>query len=309
LYERAIHIRQTYKWVRIWFSGGSDSHLIIETFRKHNIHIDEIIVLSYKELVTKFDIPYIKQEYYAAHDYINTHKTFLEKTIITDINVSRQQIDYFFKNLHKDFDYNKVYLDGLDPRAHLGSEPYYNIKYRHNSCNVIGSDKPQLLWFNNKFYANFNSVNNTNHLAYKTNSTVVKFFTDPHDPIIHIKQCQLVRDRLLKLYSAQLQNIVRLDVCEYSKYETPFIADVEIELACRLFTNYFIEKNKSLRYVTTKHPFISQRTLTRVELVYPDLKSQYLSLIDSFVKNNNEFYYDNNGVLQKHIFYSKLYPL
>jgi hypothetical protein len=41
---RCVNLRQRYDWIRLWYSGGRDSHPILETFLSNNIHLDEIVI-------------------------------------------------------------------------------------------------------------------------------------------------------------------------------------------------------------------------------------------------------------------------
>jgi hypothetical protein len=41
---RALQLRQKYPWLRLWYSGGRDSHHILKTFVDNNILIDEIVI-------------------------------------------------------------------------------------------------------------------------------------------------------------------------------------------------------------------------------------------------------------------------
>ena len=38
----AEHIRESFDYIILMYSGGSDSHQVMRTFTKHNIHLDEI---------------------------------------------------------------------------------------------------------------------------------------------------------------------------------------------------------------------------------------------------------------------------
>ena len=42
LVQEAKTIREKYPKVRLWYSGGCDSSLILDVFTKNNIHLDEI---------------------------------------------------------------------------------------------------------------------------------------------------------------------------------------------------------------------------------------------------------------------------
>ena len=45
LKEHAQKLRDTHKYVRLWYSGGSDSQTILNTFIENDIHLDEIAIV------------------------------------------------------------------------------------------------------------------------------------------------------------------------------------------------------------------------------------------------------------------------
>lgn len=46
---RAQQIRDNYDYVVIWYSGGADSHNVLNSFLQHGIHVDEIATTHYAE--------------------------------------------------------------------------------------------------------------------------------------------------------------------------------------------------------------------------------------------------------------------
>ena len=51
--QRAQQIREKYDYVVLVYSGGVDSHTVLETFLRNNIHINEICSFGNPELVDK----------------------------------------------------------------------------------------------------------------------------------------------------------------------------------------------------------------------------------------------------------------
>ena len=47
--QRAQQIRDNYDYVVIWYSGGADSHNVLNSFLQHGIHVDEIATTHYAE--------------------------------------------------------------------------------------------------------------------------------------------------------------------------------------------------------------------------------------------------------------------
>jgi hypothetical protein len=53
LRQRWQKLRSRYRYLRLWFSGGKDSRVALDSAIKHNIYIDEIFVMMYHGLDTK----------------------------------------------------------------------------------------------------------------------------------------------------------------------------------------------------------------------------------------------------------------
>jgi hypothetical protein len=47
LLQRALLLREKYKYLKLWFSGGADSTTVLNTFLRNNIYIDEIVVYRF----------------------------------------------------------------------------------------------------------------------------------------------------------------------------------------------------------------------------------------------------------------------
>ena len=45
--ERCLEIRDNYSYIKFFFSGGSDSTTVLNSFLKNNIHIDEIVIYRF----------------------------------------------------------------------------------------------------------------------------------------------------------------------------------------------------------------------------------------------------------------------
>jgi hypothetical protein len=53
--RRAQELRDTYGYLRLWFSGGADSQTALDSFVNNNIHLDEIILSRYPDNVNNSD--------------------------------------------------------------------------------------------------------------------------------------------------------------------------------------------------------------------------------------------------------------
>ena len=53
--QRAQELRDTYGYLRFWFSGGTDSQTALDSFVNNNIHLDEIILSRYPDNINNVD--------------------------------------------------------------------------------------------------------------------------------------------------------------------------------------------------------------------------------------------------------------
>lgn len=70
--ERAVYLRDTYEYLILNYSGGPDSHNILETFLLNNIFLDEIFIYSY------FDEPTINKLFYEDPETFHMFPEFYE---------------------------------------------------------------------------------------------------------------------------------------------------------------------------------------------------------------------------------------
>ena len=49
--ERLLQLRKKYNYLRLWFSGGKDSRIILDTAIKQGIQIDEIIITGNRKII------------------------------------------------------------------------------------------------------------------------------------------------------------------------------------------------------------------------------------------------------------------
>lgn len=53
--QRAVQLREKYKYLILSYSGGSDSQQILDVFLKHNIFLDEIQTINWNKITNKLD--------------------------------------------------------------------------------------------------------------------------------------------------------------------------------------------------------------------------------------------------------------
>ena len=175
--QKALDLRATNDKIIMWYSGGCDSHYVLDTFLKNNITIDEIHMV--KSGFTKADY---EIEKYA----IPFVKDIAIKTVIHE-----PTLDY----------YKKRYVENL---IGLGTANGYWHHFRLNNdfenlqhhktdrvAHIFGKEKPTLCFIDGKWYLYFLDVDVT------PQPHQLNFFSD--DPIIHSKQCHMLINEIQML--------------------------------------------------------------------------------------------------------------
>lgn len=143
LRQRAQQLRDTYGYLRLWYSGGADSHTILLTFIKNNIPLDEIIMMRHSpyddfESETEVEINDV------AIPFLHTIKNQIPNTKITMLDVGVKEYDIYSEDdFHdtgsykfKPFSYRELFR--LMPHAlelKIGGKTH---------CEIRGHDKPRV---------------------------------------------------------------------------------------------------------------------------------------------------------------------
>jgi len=177
--ERAFMLRDTYPYIKLWFSGGNDSTTVLRVFLENNIHIDEINVYRYlvednssNQEVNNFTLPYLKS---IQHLIPNTKiKTYLW-----------------------DHEYYREYFGDkwLETRNHLTTRHFHipNIRGK-NYCNLFCGHEPSIHKINGKYFITFWDTDVYGEISGFKN--IELFFTTPDFPKLHAKQTYLIKNYL-----------------------------------------------------------------------------------------------------------------
>ena len=175
---RALQLRETYKYIKFFFSGGADSTTVLNVFLDNNIPIDEIIVIKFFENnqsnyeVDNFTIPYLKSIEQQLHP--------------TKIKIYTIYENYFEEYLSDKWFFTR---SSLSPRHY--NLP--NIKGK-NYCNLMCGLDPYIEIIDGKPHATFYDTHAANELASFRN--VELFYTSPDLPELHVKQCHILKKHI-----------------------------------------------------------------------------------------------------------------
>jgi hypothetical protein len=206
-YQRALQLRQTYDYIILNYSGGSDSKTILDTFLKNNIRIDEILVRWPKKgsekIYTPNAIDYVPENVYSEWDLVILPD--LQRIATQHPNIKITVWDYTeeVEKYYKDIDWiTKVNGEHLNPaqigRYAMGMDIHKRILDRGKKVGHIhGLDKPRVAHENGKFYCFFlDSVANLSGIMYDDSVDVMNvqelFYWTPDFPKIVAKQAHII---------------------------------------------------------------------------------------------------------------------
>jgi len=165
-------LRNCNEEVFLFYSGGSDSHYILQTFLDNNIKLDKIVMVKsgYRSadfeiddyalpFIKKLDIPFEvrcpDQKYY--HDFYMSPLQFLTQN---------EFWHHFRLNNH-----------------------FENLKHSpEHRVNIFGKEKPKLVYEDNKWYTYFMDVEVTNQ------PNQHNFYIE--NPAIYSKQCHMLKNKI-----------------------------------------------------------------------------------------------------------------
>jgi hypothetical protein len=98
LIERWQQLRKQYNHINLWFSGGKDSRLVLDTAIKNNIHIDEISVIRPTLFPDNMRILNLAEHDVNALQYLEFCQTNLSKTKINIIEFRDRHYATIYNN-------------------------------------------------------------------------------------------------------------------------------------------------------------------------------------------------------------------
>jgi len=177
---RALQLRDTYAYLKLWYSGGTDSHTVLSVFLENNIHLDEIIVYrmapnsdfdgnAAEYEINTFTLPYLK-----------SLQSVIPKTKITIYELGK---DYYDEYLGEKW---------LHTKNNLFARHYHFPKFKgKNFCHILADCDPDISFENGKFYETLWDSTNIGEISSYRN--IELFFTDDSMPDLHIKQCHVMK--------------------------------------------------------------------------------------------------------------------
>ena len=206
--QRAQQLREKYDWLVLYFSGGSDSRTILETFLTNGIRIDEIFVWAYpsvnRKLVWGNDF-YCNGNNLAEFDIIT--KPYLDSihAAFPKIKISIHDWTSDIIDSYKKDDWIMNTASRLSPNAAAKRNIYgwsrdllQHVDKGYQVGHILGVDKPIMMLKNGKYYIAFLDKMIAAGIAAgrKRDSWEQEelFFWTPDLPQLQIKQAHIIRN-------------------------------------------------------------------------------------------------------------------
>lgn len=183
--QRALQLKDTYDYIILYNSGGSDSTTVLNAFLDNNIPLDEVVTVSFDN-INQPCVDGKKAEYDLK---LKNYTGFFNK-----VSIKMPQIVQFMKN-------DNFLLNAPNFTGQMHSFARFNIEYlekfgfakpkirQGKICHLYGESDPDVYEQQGKYYAVMDVRKKFNASNFHLNTL---FFTDPMFPKLHIKQCHMI---------------------------------------------------------------------------------------------------------------------
>ena len=240
LRQEAKYIRDTYTYIRIWYSGGSDSHLVLQSFADNNIFVDEIVCMKSGIGDADYEINQYAIEQIKKYNLINTKVTIIDPTV-------NDYVEYYTKEWSKkdipewNYHFRMIYHNKLSQDEHR----------KDKTINVFGAEPPRLIHKNNHWYMYFLDAD------IEESYNKYNFFVE--NPILHAKQCHMLLKAIKQYKNVNEYN----EICHTPKHEkfcrehtgrfsNPYVFPRKIEYWGDKERNYLMLGDKKIYFTSKK---------------------------------------------------------
>jgi len=192
VHQRCLQLRQKYRKLSLWYSGGRDSHHVLMSFARHKIPIDEILLLHWTMN------PIRSAEYYDWQlPLANRYKEINPQVKITTVEVGSKQYERYYGWMTPD---KKYFVD--DGLFQPSDFEWFTV----NLCNISDSstgvivalEKPYLYLSAGKIYHRF--IDKIIEEYRGSISEFEMFYYAPEMPELYIKQCHMLANYIKQNY-------------------------------------------------------------------------------------------------------------
>jgi hypothetical protein len=214
--QRALQLREQYDHLVLFYSGGADSHTILQTFIKNNIKIDEVFcfgAFKAEEKIIK-SVGWSRDPGYYTREIINIAKPMLEelqkyqKFKVTIWDWTDKIIDTLNNKSEWFWGVGTRFAPDAVPRQYLHEVFRHNDRYEGRGKKVafiFGVDKPRLFRDDHQVYFAFidtmltTGVGNTADIHNRYWENDEYFYWSPNLPQLVVKQAHLIYNYLKQI--------------------------------------------------------------------------------------------------------------
>lgn len=195
LTRRCKQLREKYNYIRLFYSGGHDSHTMLLSFLKSNTHIDEIVINIYSYWQKKqSDVtdeytknhPLNREQFRAAIPFVKKITGNIPRTKITIEQMSGHYLnsdDNFMSSIQQNC--MDITVDKMLHRKML-----FNHSNIPNSVNLLGAEKPHLKKIDGRYFWYMVDNDIVGQATHDTSTEM--FYITPDMPELHRKQCHIM---------------------------------------------------------------------------------------------------------------------
>lgn len=298
---RAKQLRDQYPYLRLYSSFASDSGTMVNTFLKSNLFIDEIV--NFATIYEKELPPFDQERNTLSIPKIKEFIKFSPRTKIIMKNIGVSDVVEMMKSK------NKNASNPLPSRYNLSSLST-DLRLDRVFGDVIGDQKPWLFIENGNFYTGFSLPYIHDTLC--RGEVSENFFTTPNFPLLHIKQCHLLKNKIKKEKSKLIENswIHPVFIVETRRFDDGSLMETFIENSCRDFTDFQLTSIKTHEMFSVLGT-LQHKDLLRIKGFYKSAKNDLKDYYD-FVKeflSSSIFEMNKNKTMSKVLLNYKKYYL
>ena len=212
--QRAQELRNRYGYIRLWFSGGSDSVSALNAFINNGIHLDEIIVYMWDDYQHQNPLESISREIVlSAIPYLDSIEHKLTGTKITKIILSYEE---YVKTISgPDRTGEILYLHSMDRGAHLFGLSCVQYAWdkvledttHDNYCDLFGGTKPNISKTGDNYYLHLVDTTLQDQFLSKR---AEDFFISTQNPKLFFKTVHMLKNyaKLQNWSNKQIQKLM-----------------------------------------------------------------------------------------------------
>lgn len=298
---RALQLRDTYDYLRFFYSGGVDSHTALMTFLDNGIHLDEILVYRSSVFTDNFDLDPAEAEITGvAIPFLKSIKSLIPKTRITLLETKPQQLTSYLteKYFYEESSFAirpwcERHLYELHPslRAPLDRGLYH--------CDIRGGDKPKLMFDKGKV---FMAMWDSSRIWDIGDHFLENFYLSPDMPALHAKQCHMVKNYLLS------KNLSEEQLKDYFNVFNTTLTD-ELNAVCRKPRYREINLGKGTTGILSSKQVLVEKKAREFNPRVFDLWNSFLKnegQVDQGRFNKEDILHDFKGILSNRYLMGKI---